>query len=117
MQVAASRNRNPERIPNEVTVLDDLPQKIIEQIEAAGLPTTGDHPFHPKTTRNRNGDRIIEKRAIRKGPKAGKKGFVDDQDQIWIRDRAHAHVPDHWDVQIDDGDDYFRVGLDGNRIL
>ena len=51
-----------------------------------------------------------------KGPKAGKKGVVDDQGNIWIRDRAHAGVPDHWDVQIDDGDGYFRMGLDGNQL-
>jgi hypothetical protein len=97
-------------------VPDELPQKIIDQIVNAGLPTGGEHPFKPKIARNRSGDPIIEKRPILIGPKVGKKGFVDDQDRIWIKDKAHAHVPDHWDVQIDDGDDYFRVGLDGNEI-
>ena len=95
---------------------DELAQKLIDQIDAAGLPTGGSYPFRPRITKNRNGDPIIEKKSIKKGPKAGKKGFVDDQGQIWIRDRAHAGVPDHWDVQVDDGDDYFRVGLDGNTI-
>ena len=96
---------------------DALPQKIIDQIEAAGLPTDGEHPFKPKFTTNKNGDPIIEKRPIKKGPKIGKKGFVDDQNRIWIKDRAHANVPDHWDVQVDDGEDYFRVGLDGSLIV
>jgi len=98
-------------------VPDELPQKIVDQIDAAGLPTGGEHPFKPKITRNRDGEPIIEKRPIRKGPKVGKKGYVDDQDRIWIKDRAHANIPDHWDVQLDDGDDYFRVGLDGGKIV
>jgi hypothetical protein len=41
---------------------------------------------------------------------------VDVQGRIWIRDRAHADVPDHWDVQIDDGDRYIRVDNDGNQL-
>jgi hypothetical protein len=94
----------------------NLPQKIIEQMRKAGLPTTGRHPFVPKIITNRTGDPIIEKRAVLDGPKKGKRGFVDAQGRIWIKDRAHANVPDHWDVQIDDGDDYFRVDLTGNEI-
>lgn len=93
-----------------------LPKKIQDQIKKAGLPTEGTHPFKPKLTKNRKGEEIIEKRAVANGPKSGKRGYVDDQDRIWIRDRAHAKVPDHWDVQIDDGDDYFRVGDDGEEI-
>ena len=93
-----------------------LPQKIIDQIKKAGLPTGGKHPFTPKLTKNARGDQMIEKRAVGKGPKSGKRGYVDDQERIWIKDRAHAHVPDHWDVQIDDGDDYFRVDPNGNKI-
>ena len=42
-------------------------------------------------------------------PRSGKPGSVDDQGRIWIRDRAHAKLPDHWDVQIDDGADYIRI--------
>lgn len=96
---------------------DELPQIIIDQVNDQGLPTGGNNPFRPKFTRNRSGDRVIEKRSIKKGPKKGKKGYVDDQGNIWIRDRSHAGLPDHWDVQIDDGEDYFRVGLDGNKIV
>jgi hypothetical protein len=98
-------------------VPDDLPQKLIDQVDAAGLPTGGGFPFRPRITKNSSGDRIIEKRSIKKGPRAGKKEFVDVQGNIWIRDRAHAGMPDHWDVQIDEGGDYFRVGLDGNKIV
>jgi hypothetical protein len=49
-------------------------------------------------------------------PKRGKRGYVDDQGRIWIKDRAHADVPDHWDVQIDDGEDYIRVDQNGGAI-
>ena len=93
-----------------------LPQKIIDQIKKAGLPSGGKHPFKPKLTKNARGDQMIEKKAVGKGPKTGKRGYVDDQERIWIKDRAHADVPDHWDVQIDDGDDYIRVDQNGNKI-
>ena len=65
---------------------------------------------------NRSGDEIIEKRAVGIGPKQGKRGYVDEEGRIWIRDRGHAGIPDHWDVQIDDGNDYIRVDNDGNLI-
>jgi hypothetical protein len=97
-------------------VASDPSQKFIDQIQRAGLPTGGQHPFRPKIVKNQRGEPIISKRPVLKGPKTGKRGYVDDQDRIWIKDRAHAGVPDHWDVQIDDGDDYFRVGLDGDEI-
>jgi hypothetical protein len=97
-------------------VSSGLPQKIIDQIKSIELPTEGQHPFQPKLGKNKKGEAIIEKRAIQKGPKAGKRGYVDDQDRIWIKDRAHAGIADHWDVQIDDGDAYFRVGLKGDEI-
>lgn len=94
----------------------NLPQKIIDQMRKAGLPTTGTHPYRPKLTNNQKGEQIIEKRAVGTGPKQGKRGYVDEQGRIWIRDRAHAHVPDHWDVQIDDGDSYIRVDDNGNQL-
>lgn len=93
-----------------------LPQKVIDQIRKAALPTGGAHPFKPKLLRNWRGDYVIEKRAVAKGPKKGKRGFVDDQERIWIKDRAHANAPDHWDVQIDGGDDYFRVDQNGEEL-
>lgn len=93
-----------------------LPQKIIEQIKKAGLPTAGQHPFIPKLVRNARGEQVIEKRAVQKGPKRGKKGYVDDQGRIWVKDRSHSGLPDHWDVQLADGDDYFRVDVNGNEI-
>jgi hypothetical protein len=98
------------------SVSSGLPEKIVDQIRKAGLPTGGMHPFQPKLIRNRRGEQVIEKRAVAKGPKKGKRGFVDDQERIWVKDRAHAGVPDHWDVQIDDGDDYFRVDQNGDEV-
>jgi hypothetical protein len=94
----------------------NLPEKVVRQIAKAGLPTGGTHPFEPKLVRNRNGDVVIEKRAPSKGPKFGKKGYVDDLGRIWIRDPAHAGLPAHWDVQIEDGEDYLRIGEDGEEI-
>ncbi len=93
-----------------------LPQKVIDQMAKAGLPTSGQHPFKPRLVTGRKGDQIIAKEAIRMGPKRGKMGYVDEQGRIWIKDRAHAHVPDHWDVQIDGGQEYFRVDMSGNAI-
>jgi hypothetical protein len=97
-------------------VPEDLRQKVIDQMRKAGLPTNRAHPFKPRLTSNRSGDLVIEKKGVTKGPKRGKMGYVDDQGRIWIKDRAHSHVPDHWDVQIAGGDDYVRVDQDGNLI-
>lgn len=93
------------------------PQKKIEsQMRKAGLPTGGACPFQPRLTTNARGDPIIEKQAVATGPKQGKRGYVDAQGRIWIRDRAHASVPDRRDVQVDGGQDYFRVDDDGNLL-
>ncbi|MDB5331242.1 MAG: hypothetical protein JWP03_2393 [Phycisphaerales bacterium] len=43
-------------------------------------------------------------------------GWVDLDGRIWLRDRAHAGLPDHWDVQEDKGATYFRVDNDGNLL-
>jgi hypothetical protein len=97
-------------------VATDLPQKVIDQMAKAGLPTSGAHPFKPRLTVNKAGKQIIDKQPVRRGPKRGKVGYVDEQGRIWVKDRAHAGTPDHWDVQIAGGDDYFRVDQDGNAI-
>lgn len=93
-----------------------LPKKIADQIHDAGLPLTGQHSFKPKLVRNKRGQQIIVKKTIATGPKKGKKGYVDEQGRIWVRDRAHANVEDHWDVQLEGGRDYFRVGFKGEKI-
>jgi hypothetical protein len=97
-------------------VASDLPEKIVRQMKKAGLPFAGQHAFRPKLTSNRNGDLIIEKKAPTRGPKIGKLGFVDEQGRIWIKDYAHANLPTHWDVQMDDGADYLRVGQNGDEL-
>lgn len=94
----------------------DLPKKVSDQIDKAGLPTGGQHPFEPSLVTNRRGDIMIQKATVQHGPKRGKKGFVDEQGRIWIKDRAHADVPDHWDVQEDGGKSYFRVDEHGNEV-
>jgi len=67
-------------------------------------------------TKNRSGDQVIEKRAVAKGPKKGKRGYVDEQGRVWVKDPSHADLPEHWDVQIGGGDDYIRVDQNGNEI-
>jgi hypothetical protein len=62
-----------------------LPQKVVEQIAKAGLPTTGTHPFRPRLVQNWRGEQVIEKKAVANGPKQNKKGYVDDQGRIWVR--------------------------------
>ncbi|HMC64312.1 MAG TPA: hypothetical protein VKI65_05180 [Gemmataceae bacterium] len=94
-----------------------LPQKIINQMTRAGLPTSGPTPFIPRLVRNRKGRLMIEKKAIREGPKKGKRGYVDHQGRIWIRDWSHAGVPDHWDVQLEGGADYVRIDMSGNEVV
>src|SRR5262245_29128486 len=94
----------------------ELPQKVIDQIRNAGLPTSGQHSFVPRLTTNKNGETIVEKKAVAKGPKKNKKGYVDVQGRIWVKDWSHAGLPDHWDVQIDGGEDYIRVDQNGNEI-
>ena len=93
-----------------------LPKKIEKQIDKAGLPRGGAVPFDPQLDQNRKGQEVIRKGAVRYGPKKGKKGYVDTKDRIWIKDRAHAGDPDHWDVQEDGGRTYFRVDLHGNPL-
>jgi hypothetical protein len=60
--------------------------------------------------------KIIKKNIVSSGPKKGKKGYVDKQGRIWIKDRAHASDPDHWDIQEDGGASYFRVDQQGNLL-
>lgn len=95
---------------------DALPDKIRKQIEKAKLPTGGGFPFEPKLRKRSDGSAEIEKGTISLGPKAGKRDYVDSSGRIWIKDRAHAGHPDHWDVQIDGGDDYVKVDFDGNQL-
>jgi hypothetical protein len=97
-------------------VATQFPKKVIDQLDKAGLPTGGTYPFRPKLVKNRKGEEIIEKQSVQKGPKKGKKGFLDDQGRIWIKDRSHAGLPDHWDVQIQAGEDYFRVDRNGEIL-
>jgi hypothetical protein len=85
-------------------------------MEKAGLPKEGGEPFEPRLVKNRKGDLVIDKAEIKFGPKKGKVGFVDKDGRIWIKDRAHAGDPDHWDVQVDGEKSYFRVSLDGTPL-
>lgn len=93
-----------------------LPAKVLAQLQRAGLPLHGQCPFVPELIANQAGDLMVQKQAILYGPKKGKRGFVDTAGRIWIRDRAHGDLPEHWDVQEDEGREYFRVDRDGNII-
>jgi hypothetical protein len=94
----------------------DFPDKLQRQIEKAGLPMAGQCPFVPRLEQNRKGETILAKGEVKPGPKRGKVGYLDAQGRIWLKDRAHADVPDHWDVQEDGGKGYFRVDLNGDRL-
>ncbi len=94
----------------------DSSGKIERQIDNAGLPRGGGVPFIPALEKNKKGKLIIKKATVLHGPKKGKKGFVDTNGRIWIKDRAHAGDPDHWDVQEDGGIKYFRVDMNGNAL-
>jgi hypothetical protein len=55
---------------------------------------------------------------VRHGPKKGKKGYVDREGRIWIKDRARDKYPDHWDVQENGGKKgRTRVDPNGNVLI
>ena len=93
-----------------------LPDKVLLQLERVGLPTGGECPFVPELVKNRKGEWMVQKQAVLYGPKKGKRGYVDTAGRIWVRDRAHSGLPDHWDVEEDGGRDYFRIDMHGNRL-
>ncbi|MCI0359703.1 MAG: polymorphic toxin type 17 domain-containing protein [Planctomycetaceae bacterium] len=93
-----------------------LPAKVVAQLTKAGLPMDGECPFIPALVENKRGESMVLKQAVLYGPKKGKRGYVDTFGRIWIRDRAHGDLPDHWDVQEDGGRDYFRVNVHGKLI-
>ena len=101
------------------SVAIDLPEKVKKQIQKLRLPQLGDEPFEPQLVGKRRGaknDKEMKRAVVQYGPKMGEVGFVDSTGRIWVKNRAHAHVPDHWDVQIDGGKDYIRVRYDGQRF-
>jgi hypothetical protein len=95
---------------------NSLPEKIEKQIAKAGLPQSGTVPFVPSLVPDRKGRSIIKRAAVLYGPKKGKVGYVDVRGRIWVKDRAHAGVSDHWDIQEDRGRTYFRVGVNGEIL-
>lgn len=94
----------------------ELDDKIKQQIEKAGLPQQGSYKFIPKIVANKRGQPTIEKKTIEHGPRKGKKGYVDAEGRIWIRNYAHAGYPNHWDVQIDGGHNYINVKDNGEMM-
>jgi len=100
-----------------LAVAKQLPDKIDKQIDKAGLPRGGNIPFDPQLEENKRGKLIIKKDTAAHGPKRGKSGYVDTAGRIWVKDRAHAGDPDHWDVQEDGGKKYVRVDLHGNLLF
>ena len=94
----------------------DLPPKLVTQLAKMRLPLGGTVPFVPVLDRNRAGEPILARRLIDKGVRHGTPGLLDAAGRIWVRDAAHAGLPEHWDVQIDGGADYIRVGYDGEVI-
>jgi hypothetical protein len=97
-------------------VAQKLSAKIEAQMAKAGLPKGGSVPFIPQLDKSKKGKRFIRKATVTHGPKKGKKDYVDTKGRIWIKDRAHAGDPDHWDVQEDGGKTYFRVDGNGNLL-
>jgi len=93
-----------------------LSPRVQGQITKAGLPTTGPEPFLPALGTDSKNRQCLRRARVQHGRKAGQIGYLDTAGRIWIRDRAHASVPDHWDVQENEGLSYFRVDDNGNVI-
>ena len=55
---------------------------------------------------------VFSQAQVQKGPRAGRRGYLDREDRIWIWDYAEGH----WDVQIENGDRHDVVSHTG-RIL
>jgi hypothetical protein len=73
----------------------EVTEKIKAQMEKAKLPyLRGGVPFVPKLFRNDRGEVEILKLQSPRGT-----GWTAADGKIWIRGRAHAGYPDHWDVQ------------------
>ena len=87
-----------------------LPTKVAAQLATMRLPLSGRVPFRPVLVRNRRGDLVLARRKVEHGPRKDVPGLLDDQGRIWVHDDAHAGWPSHWDVQLDGGVDYMRVG-------
>lgn len=94
----------------------DVPDKVERQIAKARLPKLGQVPFIPKLKTNERGEQEIVKAKPRYGPKRKKKGYVDTDGRIWIKERAHSGQLDHWDVQIEEGRRYIKVDFQGNQL-
>ena len=95
---------------------EESSRKVAKQIDKAGLPRGGNCPFVPKLDKDMRGRDTIRKDTVQHGPKKGKKGYVDTSGRIWVKDYAHAGLPDHWDVQVAGGMEYLRVDANGNLI-
>ena len=93
-----------------------LSPRVQGQIGKARLPTIGPEPFIPSLGTDSKNRQCLRRAAVQHGQKAGQIGYLDTAGRIWIRDRAHAGVPDHWDVQENGGQYYFRVDDNGNVI-
>jgi len=100
----------------EDPVAEETSDKVQKQVKKLQLPTGGKVAFVAKLIKNRRGQLEIERAAVLHGPRKGKIGYVDVQGRIWLKDYAHAGYPDHWDVQLDAGKDYMRVGFDGEPL-
>src|SRR4051812_14874992 len=93
-----------------------LSPRVQGQIAKAGLPTAGPEPYVPALGTDSRDRQCLMRAQVVHGPKAGKIGYLDTAGRIWLRDRAHAGVPDHWDVQENGGLSYFRVDDNGSII-
>ena len=94
----------------------DLSPRVQGQIAKARLPTVGPERFIPSLGADSKKRQCLRRAAVQHGAKAGRIGYLDAAGRIWIRDRAHAGAPDHWDVQENEGRFYFRVDDNGNLM-
>ena len=93
-----------------------LTPRVQGQLAKAGLPSTGSTPFLPALGSDSRSRQALLRAVLLFGPKAGQIGYLDTSGRILIRDRAHAGLPDHWDVQENGGLTYFRVDDSGTIV-
>jgi hypothetical protein len=93
----------------------EVTDKIKAQMEKAKLPyLKGGVPYIPKLKKNDRGETEIVKVETPRGW-----GWTAQDGKIWVRGRAHAGYPDHWDVQesVDAKEGQYQNVLENGELM
>ena len=105
----------PGALSQSASRVSRIHPEILSQMQRRGLPQAGEMPFIPRTFRDRSGRLRIQRGSPERGPRSGTRdqGFVAQDGNVWMKHIDQQHG-DHWDVQIDNGQDHINVNPDGS---